>query len=309
MLEELELEESRFAELTHIEEQYNSLQLVNQLDDKVDIEALTEHLRQLEGIDRVKSLTINWNSSLSNLRVLRAFTNLEYLSIYGHQIKSLDGVELFSKGEFIRIHTHKNRRRDLSQLSQAEVKRMLLHVERTEDFSAVAGCKELQTIDIYHSSIEPNLLEWKDVPLESIYFKSCKFKELGNTAATERLIEINVLGCRNLERFTGDNSIIKRMIVDSCKKLDLSTLRMFENLEWLTVNSCTQAMNLTEIGGLQHAKHISFILSNVEVDLINLKEYFPTIESLHVSGMNKEYGVQLKQLNLDVTITSDSFEL
>ncbi len=76
----------------------------------------------------------------------------------------------------------------------------------------------------------------------------------------------------------------------------------------LIVNSCTKEMNLTEIR-LKYVKHIDFILCNVEVDLINLKEYFPNIESLHISGMKKEYGLQLKQLNPDVQITSRSFEL
>lgn len=308
MSEELIVDESRFTYLTHIEPQYDSLKISNPSDIQVDAAALIEHLKQMKGINKIENLTINYNSSLKNLDLLRAFTNLKILYVFGQHIQSFDGIEWFSKGEYIKIETHRNRRRDISQLSQIKVKRINLNVERIEDLSAIAGCKYLKTIDIYRS-MEPDLKEWKDVPFEEISFKSCKFKELGNTAAISGLNDISVLGCRSLERFKEDNSNIKRLVVDSCKKLDLSTLKTFEGIEVLIVNSCTKEMNLTEIRGLKYVKSINFILCNVEVDLINLKEYFPNIESLHVSGMKKEYGLQLKQLNPDVQITSRSFEL
>ncbi|MDQ0062444.1 hypothetical protein [Paenibacillus harenae] len=306
---ELTVDESTFTQLVNIEPQYDSLKISNQSDIKVDADALIEHLRLMEGIERVETLTINYNSSLVDLGVLRAFKNVKKLFVYGQHIKSFEGIEWFSKGVYIQIQTHRNRRRDISQLSQTKVKHIDLYVERTEDISAVAGCKYLKTIDIYRSMVEPNLAEWKEIQFERISFKSCKFKELGNIAVVPGLSYINVLGGRSLERFTGDNSNIKRLVVDSCKKLDLSTLKTFEGIEVLIVNSCTKEMNLSEIRGLKYVKHIDFILCNVEVDLINLKEYFPNIESLHISGMKKEYGLQLKQLNPDVQITSRSFEL
>lgn len=308
MLQELVLEEGRFTELTHIDEQYDSLKITNMSDIKPDAEALTDHLQQIEGIDRIRTLTINYNSSLTDLRVLRAFTNLKSLFVYGHQIISFDGIEWFNNGKNIIIETHRNRRRDISQISQTKVENVYLQVERMEDFSALAGCKYLKHVDIFHS-MEPNFEEWKTMPAESVSFKSCKFKELGNLSMVPNLKELDVLGCRSLEKFIGDNSNIKRLVVDSCKKLDLSTLKTFEGVEVLIVNSCAKAMNLIEIGGLKYVRSINFILCNVEVDLINLKEYFPNIEKLYISGMKKEFGEQLKQLNPDVKIGSYSFEL
>lgn len=308
MSQELELEETRFRELTHIDAQYDSLILSNELDIKVDAEALTQHLQQIEGIDRVKTLTIGYNSSLNDLGVLRAFANLKGLFVYGQQIKSFNGIEWFTKGKYIQIQTHRNRRRDISRLSETKVETMDLFVERMEDFSAVAGCKYLKQIDIFHS-VKPNFELWKNMKAETVSFKSCKFKELGNLSIVPNLNDISVRGCRSLEQFKGDNSNIKRLEVDSCKKLDLSTLTTFEGVEVLIVNSCTKEMNLKEIRGLKYVKIVDFILCNVEVELISLKEYFPNIESLHISGMKREYGLQLKQLNPDVQITSRSFEL
>lgn len=308
MSEELVIDESCFKQLTSIETYYDSLRITNPSEIQVNGEALIEHLSQMKGIDKIERLIIDYNSSLMNIRVVGAFTNLKILYVYGKHIQSFDGIESFSKGKYIKIQTYLNRRRDISQLTNTKVTGIDLYVERKEDLSAIAGFKYLEKIDVYHS-MKPDLEEWKDVYFENLSFKRCKFKELGSTAAISGLTDISVLGCRSLERFTGDNSRITRLVVDGCKKLDLRTLKTFEGIETLIVNSCTQEMNLTEIGGLEHVKHIDFILCQVHVDLIHLKEYFPILESLHISRMKKDFGLQLKELNPDVKITSGSFSL
>ncbi|MGO4185141.1 hypothetical protein AB4Z17_28635 [Paenibacillus sp. TAF43_2] len=309
MAADLTIDESHFTRIVNIESQYNSLTISNTLEIEVNAEALIEHLNQMEGTDRIEKLIINYNSSLGDLSVLQAFSSLKILYVYGHKIKSFDGIERLCKGEYIQIQTHRNRRRDISQLSQTKLKRMDIYVEQIEDYSAAARCKHLQTIDIFHSSIEPDFTEWKESPVEKMAFKSCKFKELGNVALISGLTNLSVRGCRSLERFKGDNSSIKRLEVDSCKKLDLSTLKTFKGVEVLIVNSCTKEFKLKEIEGLKEVKILDFILCNVEVDLINLKDYFPNLESMHISSMKKDYGLQLKHLNPDVQITSRSFEL
>ncbi|WP_157764348.1 hypothetical protein [Paenibacillus riograndensis] len=309
MSEELIIDESKFTELTTIGAKYNSLSISNPSNIEVDAEALMEHLKQITDIEKVEKLIIDYNSSLTNLRILSAFTSLKILHVYGQHIKSLDGIEFFNKGEYIKIQTHSNRHRDLSQLSNTKVEYIDLFAERKEDLTAIAGFKNIKILDIYHSPIEPDFEEWKDVRIENLSFKSCKFKEFGNTTAASALDDISILGCRSLERFTGDNSNIKRLVLDGSKKLDLRTLKTFAGIETLIVNSCTQEMNLTELAGLDNVKHIDFILCQVQVDLIQLKEHFPQIESLHISQMKKGYGMQLKDLNPNVKITSNSFRL
>jgi len=306
--EELILDESYFTQLSMIEAQYDSLRIINPSDKQVDVRALTKHVSQVKGVNRIEELIIDSSSSLQDLSIVSAFPNLKYLFIHGHHIQSLDGIEAFRKGSYIKIQTHRNRRRDLSQLSKAKVKNIDLFVERKEDLTAIAGFEDINTLDIYHA-MEPNLEEWENVRFQSLSFKSCKFIEFGDTAAISGLDQISVLGCRNLERFRGDNSNIKRLVVEGSKKLDVSTLKTFSGIHTLIVNSCTQEMNLTDLGGLEHIKHIDFILCQVQVDLIRLKEYFPNIESLHISQMKKVYGMQLKELNPDVKITSRSLRL
>jgi hypothetical protein len=309
MTEDLTIDESNFTSIVNIESHYKSLTISNLLEIEVNAEALIAHLNQMEGTDQIEKLIIDYNSSLGDLSVLLAFSSLKILYVYGQKIKSFDGIERLCKGEYIKIQTHRNRRRDISQLSQTTIKRIDIHVERIEDYSAVAACKSLQTIDFFHSSIEPDFAEWKESPVERMAFKSCKFKELGDVALLSGLTDLSVRGCRSFERFKGDNSNIKTLGISSCKKLDLSTLQTFKGVERLVVNSCTKELNLTEIKGLKDVKILEFILCNVEVDLINLKDYFPKLESLYISSMKKDYGLQLKHLNPDVKIESRSFEL
>lgn len=308
MSTEIEVEESDFTHLVHIEPQYDSLRISNSLGVEIDPDAFIEHLRKVEGMDRIRRLIINYNSTLTNLNVLCTFTKLRILHIYGQYIKTFEGIEWFDKGEYILIETHRNKRRDISQLSKTQVKSIDLIVERVEDLTAIAECRSLKKLDL-NRSMEVDLTQWRSVPFEFIGFRRGKFKELGNIAAIPELKEIYVLGCRALERFTGDNSNITRIIVDGCKKLDLRTLSSFEKIETLIVNSCPNEMNLCELGELKYVKHLDFILCNVQVDIIELKLYFPNLESLHISRMKKEYGMQLKQLNPDIEITGSSFRL
>jgi len=309
MSEELEIDETNYKEMLSIDESCESMTISNESELELDdAEGLIEHLKKIHGLDRITKLTINYNSTLRDLKVLSAFSNLKVLYILGKRIRTFHGIESFSQGNYIRIDTYRNRRRDISELFRAHVIWMDLYVERPEDIDAISLCGQLKQLDVYRS-MEIDLHKWRRVPFESIQFKRGKFVQLGGTAAISSLHEISVLGCRSLERFTGDNSRITRLTVANCKQLDLRTLNTFESIEVLIVNSCTKELNLTDIGGLKYVKHIMFILCNVQVDLIDLKEYFPSLESLHISKMKKEFGLLLKELNPDVQIGSDSFQI
>ncbi|RXZ81565.1 hypothetical protein EBB07_14695 [Paenibacillaceae bacterium] len=303
---ELTVDEANFTEIKSISAEYDDLIILNEHGAAVDEQAFIEHWRSVKGTEHIKYLTIGYNSTLRNVHVIQFFPNLKALVLNGKKLLSIEGIEWYQQGGVIDINTNGNRRRDLAGLNQASIKTIYLYVERADDLSAINGCTKVTHLDLYRSP-ELNLLEWGQVPLESLYLKRCKFKELDNTAAISTLKDIRVLDCRNLERFTGDHSRITYLIIDNCKKLDLCTLSTFKSAYAITVNSCPLEMNLIEIGKLEKVKHITFIRCNVEVDLINLKEYFPNLESLHISKIKKDYGLKLKELNPDIEISSDSF--
>lgn len=115
----------------------------------------------------------------------------------------------------------------------------------------IAECLTLNDLDLFRSK-DLEFSKWNRVPLESLGLKQGKFKELGNTADIIRLKDIRVLGCRSLERFTGDNSRITWMLIDNCKKLDLQTIQTFQSIETLIVNGNPSEIGLTEIGELSN---------------------------------------------------------
>ncbi|MEX2414583.1 MAG: hypothetical protein WD424_00450, partial [Paenibacillaceae bacterium] len=279
----------------------------NSLGIEVDSIALADYMSTVEGISQIQSLSISYSSLLKDLKVVKAFPNLRYISVYGYQITSLDGLEWFQHGEYIDITTEKNRRRSITKISDAPIKRMSLHFARSEDLDDIAECLTLNYLEIFRSK-DLEFSKWNRVPLESLGIKQGKFKELGNTAAIISLKDISVLGCRSLERFTGNNNRITRLLIDNCKKLDLQTIQTFQGLETLIVNGNPNEIGLTEIGELKQLKSLTLIMCNVRIDTSNLKRYFPRLEKLHISNMKKEQAIELSQSNPDIKFSGRSFK-
>jgi len=96
-----------------------------------------------------------------------------------------------------------------------------------------------------------------------------------------------VLGCRNLERFTGDNSRITYMIIEG-KKLDIRTIKTFQNIEALIMNGNSNEMALSEMGEFRKSRSLWLLNCNVHIDITNLKAQFPSIKEIKISNMNKE---------------------
>ncbi len=296
---ELIIEESNFHDLKGIEPGYDSIEFTNRLGIEVNSDALVDYLGTVEGTGQIQSLSIDWCSLLKDLKVIKAFPNLRYLNVYGYQITALDGLEWFQQGEFIHIWTESNHRRRISKISEAPIKRLILQYARAEDLEDIAECLTLNDLELSRSR-DLDFSKWTRVPLESLSLKKGKFKELGNTTDVSSLKWIWVLGCRNLERLTGDNSKIIRLLIDNCKKLDLRTIQTFQGIESLIVNGNPNEIGLTEIGELKQLKSLSLINCNVQVDTSNLKRHFPRLEKLHISNMKKEQAIELSQSNPDI---------
>ncbi|NOU71801.1 hypothetical protein GC098_10275 [Paenibacillus sp. LMG 31458] len=306
---ELKVEESNFRDLKRIELDYDSIEFTNRLGIEVDSTELSDFMGNVEGIGQIETLSINFSSQLKDLEVVRAFPNLRNIAVYGYQITSLDGMGGFQQGEYIKISTEsKNRRRRIAQISQAPIKRMSLQFARPEDLDAIGECVTLNSLDLFRS-MDLDFSKWKRVPLESLGLMQGKFKELGNTAQVESLSNMRVLGCRNLEWFTGDNSRITRMVIEGCKKLDLRTLQSFQNIEALIVNGNSNKVALNEIGELKQLKSLWLIDCNVQVDISNLKHQFSRLEELQISNMKNEQVLELSQLNTGVIVSGRTYTL
>jgi hypothetical protein len=305
---ELTIEESRFHEIKRIEPGFDSIRLSNSLGIEVYSTALTDHLVTVEGIGHIKLLNISFSSCLKDLKVIKAFPNLSIVRVYGYQTLSMDGLEWFQQADYLVIRTESNRRRTISGLSRAPIKRMDLQFARPEDIDGIAECLTLQSLDLSHSK-DIDFSKWNRLPLESLGLLQGKFKELGNTSQVRSLKKLRVLGCHSLERFTGDNSPIVWMWIDGSKKLDLRTVQTFQGIEALAVNGNSNEIALSEIGELRQLKNLGLIDCNVQVDISNLKHQFPRLEEILISQMKEEQVLELSQHNPDVLVKGKTFQV
>lgn len=304
---ELKVEESNFGHLKRIDPGYDSIEFTNRMGGEVDSIELAEYLVNVEGISQVQKLIIDFSSQLNDLKIVRAFPNLRSIAVYGYKIASLDGLEWFQQGEYIKISTEsQNRRRGIAQISEAPIKRMSLQLARPEDLDAISECLTLNSLELFRS-MELDFSKWIRVPLETLNLKQGKFKELRDMSKVGSLRNLMVLGCRNLEQFSGDNSQIVWMLVDGSKKLDLRSVQTFQGLEGLTVNGNSCEIPISEIGELRQLKGLNLIDCKVHLDTINLKHQFPSLKELHISQMKEEQVLELSQHNPNVLVTGKIF--
>lgn len=299
---ELIVDESNFRKLERIEYGYNAIEITNDLGGELDSASLIDYLCAVEGASQIETLTINYSSQLRDLKVMKAFPNLKNIVVYGYKIVSLEGLEWFKKGQYIDICTERNRGRKIADISRAPIERMNLQFARHEDLEAIGECLTLNSLNLFRST-DLDFSKWRRVPLETLALKQGKFKELGNTTQVESLKNLKILGCRNLERLTCDNSRVTWMIIEGCKKLDLRTIQTFQRIEALIVNGSPNEINLTEIGELKHLESLWLLNCNVQVSTTNLLHQFPKLKELRITNLKKEQVLELARLNPDVKIS------
>jgi hypothetical protein len=293
------IDESNFKEIKSLNG-LTDIEIYNGLRIEVDSEELYKHLPTVEGIHDVSILCINYNSYLKDLEIIKVFPNLRVLFVHGSKIISLDGLEMFRNGKYIDISTWKNKRRDISKISEAPIRSMDMDYEKPEDFDAIKNCKLLNHL-VISKCPEPDFHAWKDVPLKYLSLNSYgKFTELSDTASVKTLEDIMVGYCGKFERFTGDNSKIKDLTVVSCKNFDVRSLDSFQSLEFLCVNHCAPEIALSELPCLPNLNTVHLFTCKVNYDILDLKKKFPKLKLFDPSRIKKDQAVSLSEANADV---------
>ncbi|HWQ71007.1 MAG TPA: hypothetical protein VN370_01670 [Desulfitobacteriaceae bacterium] len=290
------IEESEIYLLKTIETGYDTIELQNFKGEDVDGDQMAEYFSRLEGIEKVKTLHISYNSDLKDLRIIKGFPNLTNVFIYGYKIKTLDGLEYLTNGSYLYIDTGKNHSRSIANIAQAPIEELTLVYARKDDYEAISASKTIKYIELGYCP-HPPFDKWTDLPLEHLKFSLGKFSELGDLALLKQLRTMDIISCRKLERFVGDNSGVTWMLIDSCKKLDLSTIKTFHSIESLIINTNPNEVPLSAFGGLEKLKHLKFIRCKVNVDIMNLREVMPNLEKLFIDNLGKEKKLELSRLN------------
>lgn len=288
-------------ELNQIPKDCDTFEFSNDLLQSVNFDELINHLCKIKGLNQIQSLIIGHSSQLKNLKVIRAFPNLRYVSVYGLELLTLDGLEWFKHGEYMEINTGTHHKRRITQISSAPLKRLVLYCSRSEDIVDISQCISLTSLDLFLTK-EIDFSRWSLIPLDSLGIMRGKFKQLGNTMEITTLRRMRILGCRKLEEFIGDNSGVTWMIIEGCKELDLRSVRTFHNIESLIVNGSKKHFSISEIGELNKLKSLWLDNCNMEIDIFNLSQQFPKLNELFVGNIQTEQAMKLREQNPNVQI-------
>jgi hypothetical protein len=300
---EVQVDEADFRALKRLKTGDSTIVLENTGGKDVDGEALAAHFAALPGIEKIESLTVDPTSRLRDLGVVKGFPNLLNLQVNGLQLRTLDGLEWFRKGRFLNVDTGKNKRRDLSKLQEAPIHKLTLQYAKEEDFDAIAGSRTLGHLQLGGSPL-PSFGEWKKVPLESLGLSSGSFKELADTAGVASLRKLTLIGCRNLEKVAGDNGKVTWLVLTTCGKLDLRTLRTFSGLKSLVVVANAKKCPLSAFAELRELENLSFDACQVPIDLRELGAALPRLKELHHSELKEDEARRLSEASPGVTIST-----
>jgi len=279
-----------------------SVEIGNDSGGEIDEEAFYDYLINLDGSDRIETLEIIGNSQLKNLEIIKAFPSLRILTVWGNSIASYDGMEWFKNGEFLKIDSNKNRRRDIEKIALAPISRMYLDYVKSADFEAIGKCHNLQMLEIVKSP-SPDFQEWRNVPLDYLKFIQGKFTELSDTGYIKTLRTLVVAGCRSFERFIGDNSSALLVDIISCKNFDISSINVLQRVKYVTVVDCAKEIALSDIPAHPSIRKLTFLSTKVSFDSFEFEKKMPNIEKIVIEKMTKEHEQLLRKANPNIYIS------
>lgn len=301
-IEDLELDESNIRSLRGIEPGYDSLVLRNRSKSEVDEGELGNALARIAGIEKIKSLVVEASSMVKNLIFLEALPRLETLQLNGLQLLTLDGLEWFRRGRFIKIDTGKNRKRDITKVAETSITKLSLHSTKTEDLEVIGRSSTIQELMLSNCP-SLSLERWRSVPMVTMSLFDGAIDELTDTAHVASLRKLTFFGCRRLAKFAGDNGNITWMVVQRCNVLDFRTITTFQNLEHLAVVSIKPQLPLSAFAGLERLQSLSLQQCKVQIDTMDLKSTATALEKLIIAGLKKDVAAELSKANNGVQVS------
>lgn len=298
----LELEEWNLRSLRRIEARYDTLWLSNTAGNPVDESLLAEQLSQVSGKERIKALVIQATSKVKNLRFFQGLPRLEAVQAFGLELQTLDGLEWFQSGIFLGINTGRNKKRTIEKIAEAPIERLTLHWARPEDLEAIARSRTIRNLDLTNCPRLP-LDRWQGVPIEAMGLWNGTVDSLADTRQLG-LQKLTLNGCRQFERFEGDNGAITWAVIQDCNRLDWHSIKSLRNLVSLNVAGNKSDLPLsafTEMGELQN---LSLRQCKIQLDTMDLKSSSPKLAKLLIAGLNKDLAKELSRLNPEVLVSN-----
>lgn len=276
--------------------------LLNSTGVPVDPERLAERIAATAGAEAVTSLQVHVTSQARNLRFLRALPALQVLHLEGLRLETLEGIDAFRSGRFLRVATGKNRRRALDALTSLSLDTLQLTWANSGDLRAVAQMRALRHLRLGECPpLEMSALA--SLGLESLQLFGGKVPVLADTSLAPSLRQLTLQGCRKLTRFEGDHGGITWMVVQQCPALDWSTVATFRGLQYLTLVSA-KGVRLSHFAALPTLKGLSLRSCTLTPESDSVEHLPPSLEKLLVTSLKDDAAKAWSRLRPRVKVSN-----
>lgn len=303
---EIDIEEWKIPTLKKIGRNYDEITLTNDADKEIEEKQIIDGLIRIKNIDRIKTLKIQYNSKLNDLRLIKAFPALESLYVFSYNIKTFNGIEMFSKGQFLLIDTEKNKKRDIKGIENTKIKKIVLTYAREEDINTISKCKTLDTL-LIHNSPNIDFKKFKTVPINTIQMWAGKIECINEISSIKTIESLTLCRHKKIVNFLGNNSGVKWLLIQYCQQLDFKTIDTFIDLEHITIVGQKNQIKLSTFTGLEKIKSITFLNCKFLIDVRNFSKSLKNIEKLFISNLKKSEAKELSRINENVTVANNSF--
>ncbi|MCP4159884.1 MAG: hypothetical protein GY760_07420, partial [Deltaproteobacteria bacterium] len=228
------------------------------------------------------------------------FPNLHAIFLAGKKLLDLSKLGAIKKLNYLFIEIG-NKKRKLDGIENIEIGKLDVTADVKQDILVLSKCKPPKTLWIRKIS-ELDTEKLSSTNISNLTLISGKFQSISNTNALKKLEELCLSHCRRLISFGEGNSILKRLEIEACSKLDLRTTANFEGLNHLTLR--TQKITAFDfLNELKALKNLKILNSKVLTD-----DYGPLINSLSLKqvwlSVNKKTIEKIAKQNDNLKITN-----
>ncbi len=252
---EARLNESRLPKQFTVRAGRDTLVLGDGTARPVDPERLRTVLQHARGLERVRVLNIEFDSSLRDLRILADLPALKHLRVQGRKIGSLEGLSGRSL-ETVAIEVD-NRTRGLEALAGARIGSLTLKIAHDTDVQCVARVKALTSLRLTACRGTLDLAVLKALPLDDLQVIGRALTDLEGMESLRSLTRLFIQGCPKLERVAGQNTKVRLCVLESCRRLDIGSLRALKSLETLMVTNLGQVLQVADLIGCAKLRELT----------------------------------------------------
>lgn len=301
--DDFEVDECELSSVSPISKKYTTVILVHR-GKKVKSECIEYSATPpIKGAGNIKSLIVNKSSMLTDMSVTQLFPKLETIDVYGLSIKTLDGIENFFHGWFVKIDTGKNCGRDISKIANTKISKLIIKYGNPSDVGAISGSRTIKKLELLDFPVI-DFSEWKHVPIEMMKISGGALSVINDTCFVKTLKKLFLIKCGKFESFKGDNRNILWIIIDTCNNFDMASIAELVNIELVNVVNIKKVFSLSLFVGLKKLRKLSLQHCKVILDIVDLKSSSKHLEEIYIERIKKSQGKQLSILNSGVVVTN-----